>query len=238
MRNPATSKQPKASFKRMYTNQLKSEIVKDFFSHDIIKLNTKEYFTLSSGLKLPIYLDHRRIFSFPELRKKVIQAWADMLKTKTQEIFQTNLNHNTKIVFSGTATAGIAPAYALSSHFEDGFIYVREKSKSHGLHSQIEGVITNDDKFIVVDDMVVTGSSLLKNGLLLAGLYGQKSILCATSISCHESKKMRQTFEQNGILFWPLFTTIEIFNIAHETNVIDASTFKILTECVMNQFDK
>lgn len=218
--------------------KLKADIVKDFFSYDIIKLNTKEYFTLSSGLKLPIYLDHRRIFSFPELRQKVISAWADMLKIQIKEKFQLDIDNNPDVVFSGTATAGIAPAYALSTYFSDGFIYVRDKSKTHGLNAQIEGVVKPDDKFIVVDDMVVTGSSLLKNGALLKALYGQTSILCATSISCHESTKMRQIFEQNGILFYPLFTTIEIFNIAYETNVIDKSTFKILVDCVVNQFGK
>lgn len=219
-------------------DKLKAEIVKDFFSHDIIKLNTKEFFTLSSGLKLPIYLDHRRIFSFPTLRDNVIAAWSLMLKKHAESTFQINLDKNTNVVFSGTATAGIAPAYALSSKFADGFIYVRDKSKSHGLHTQIEGVVDPNNQFIVVDDMVVTGGSLLKNALVLKELYGSKSIICATSISCHESKKMRQTFEQNGILFWPLFTTIEIFNIAYETKVIDEATFKILIDCVVNEFNK
>lgn len=214
------------------SDELKIEIVKEFFANDIIKVNTTNYFTLSSGFKLPIYLDHRRIYSFPKLREKVTRAWANMLEVQMKEHHQVNLQNNINIVFSGTATAGIAPAYALSSHFNGGFIYVRDKSKSYGLHSQVEGVVEPLNNFIVIDDMVVTGGSLLKNAIVLQGLYGSKNILCATSISCHESITMRKIFAENSVLFLPLFTTAEIFNIAHQTNVIDTKTFEILMECL------
>jgi len=216
----------------------KIDIVKAFFKHGVIKINTKEYFDLSSGLKLPLYLDHRLIFSFPKLRESIINAWTLLIKEKISEQLQgETLEKNTNIIFSGTATAGIAPAYALSSHSKCGFIYVRSKKKEYGLNAQIEGMSGEQNQYVVIDDMVVTGKSVLNNCHVLKDLYGLKSILCATSISCHESEKMRQTFEKNGIYYFSIFTTYEIFNIAHQTDVIDTETYQVIMEC-LKTFDK
>jgi orotate phosphoribosyltransferase len=215
----------------MILQEQKVDIVKGFFKHEIIKINTKTLFKLSSGIELPLYLDHRLIFSLPDLRKKVVQAWADMLKDKCADYFgQFNHESRENLVFSGTATAGIAPAYALSDFFESGFIYVRDKPKAHGLQAKFEGVATAQNQFIVVDDMVVTGNSLLKNVAFLQEQFGCERMVCATSISCHESPRMRQTFVNQKVSFFPLFTTYEIFNIAHEHGVIDTQTFQTMME--------
>ncbi len=213
---------------------LKEDIVKDFFEHDIIKINTKEFFTLSSGIKLPLYLDHRLIFSFPKLRHKVITAWSNFI---AQKLSHLALEGNANIVFSGTATAGIAPAYALSAESQTGFIYVRNKSKEYGLQSQVEGSCGPNSKFIVIDDMVVSGSSILKNAQVLQELYGNESILCVTSISCHESAKMRHTFSENNVAYFSMFTTYEIFKIAHKIHLIDESTYEFMIQ-FLKTFDK
>lgn len=215
---------------------LKIEIIKEFFSHHIIKVNTEEYFTLSSGLKLPIYLDHRLIFSFPSLREKVIKAWLMLIQDFLSKHISVKDNEN--IVFAGTATAGIAPAYALSSHSNTGFIYVRDKSKAHGLKSQIEGFCTNDNQFIVVDDMVVTAGSILKSTQVLQDLYGIQNILCATSISCHESSKMRSIFKENNVHYFSLFTTFEIFDIAYNAHVINKHEYDAVVPCLKKLFDQ
>ena len=206
---------------------LKQELVREFFKHDIIKMNTNEYFTLSSGIKFPVYLDHRLIFSFPKLRKKVLQSWTILLEKALSEQV-TSWKGNTRIVFSGTATAGIAPAYGLSTLSDTGFIYVRSKSKEYGLTSQIEGSCSPDSRFIVIDDMVVTGGSILKNARVLQNLYGKESILCVSSISCHESGKMRHMFQEHSLRYTSLFTTLEMFQIALEQDVISQGTFDII----------
>ena len=42
------------------------------------------------------------------------------------------------LFFAGTATAGIAPAYALAEYFNCGFVYV-QTNRNNGLASVIEG---------------------------------------------------------------------------------------------------
>ncbi len=42
------------------------------------------------------------------------------------------------------------------------FVYVRSSSKGHGLGNQIEGVIKQGQKVLVIEDLISTGGSSLK----------------------------------------------------------------------------
>jgi orotate phosphoribosyltransferase len=196
------------------TPQIK-EIVKGFFESKVIQINTAELFTLSSGKTSPIYLDHRKIFSYPNLRKLVIQEWSHLLKNQYKSLFEMDKH----IVFAGTATAGIAPAYALAEIFNAGFVYVRNKPKEHGLKSMIEGVIPNNPHIIVVDDMVTTGGSILSCVEHLKKEH--YNVVTTTSISYHNLNKTLSQFKEKNIELCSLFKTTDILDIAYRMNLIN-----------------
>jgi orotate phosphoribosyltransferase len=205
------------------TPQIK-EIIKGFFEAKIIQINTHTMFKLSSGKESPIYLDHRKIFSYPNLRKLVIHEWAHLIKNEFKMYFEKEKN----IVFAGTATAGIAPAYALAEFFSCGFIYVRAKAKEHGLKSMIEGVIPHAANIIVVDDMVTTGGSIL-NAVENLKQEGCK-VLTTTSISYHNLNKTMSSFKEKDIGLLSLFKTTDILDIAYKMNFIDGREMQSIME--------
>ncbi|MBX9704591.1 MAG: hypothetical protein K2X39_10600 [Silvanigrellaceae bacterium] len=200
------------------------EIIKFFFKYKIIQVNLNEPFKLSSGKTSPVYIDHRYIFSFPQLRKKIIEKWSELIKNSIQDFSSRPL------VFAGTATAGIAPAYALAEKCDAGFVYVRGKSKSHGLKSCIEGYFAPNSVFVVVDDMVTTGGSILNAVEKIQELSGQ--VILATSISRHDLKNTNYRFSQNALPLKSLFKTTDIFDAAYGMNLIDGKEMRAIMEWI------
>ena len=50
-----------------------------------IKLNTKNPFTWTSGIKSPIYCDNRLLLSYPEIRKFIAEKMSEIIKNKYGE---------------------------------------------------------------------------------------------------------------------------------------------------------
>lgn len=113
-----------------------------------IMINTKEPFTYTSGKIGPTYADMRRMISFPNERKILMDHAADMIKPLNMDYV------------AGGETAGIPYAAFLSERLDLPMLYVRKKAKGHGRMAQIEGYIEGDNKkVILVEDLLTVGSS-------------------------------------------------------------------------------
>ncbi|BBH53498.1 orotate phosphoribosyltransferase [Fluviispira sanaruensis] len=207
----------------MILNSDIQEIIQGFFEAKVIQIKTNPMFKLTSGKESPVYIDHRKIFSHPQLRRKVIKALAESLLAQYAKQFSQD-----NVVFAGTATAGIAPAYALADYFNSGFVYVRSKAKAYGLNSVIEGFIPSEAHVIVVDDMVTTGGSILQACEHVRNDGFQ--ILTAVSLSQHSLKKMIEKFTLANVSLHSLFKTTDIFDIAYGKNLITGREMKLIME--------
>jgi orotate phosphoribosyltransferase len=196
------------------------DIIKGFFDHGIIQVNMQVPFVLASGKTSPVYLDHRRIFSVPDLRRKVLVRWAHLLNAEHR------LSSEPKLVFAGTATAGIAPAFGLAEHFGAGFVYVRSKPKDHGTGGMVEGILPPGSNVVIVDDMVTTGGSLLKAVTALQEKGAQ--VRLATSVSRHELKQTEQNFAKSHVSLVSLFKTTDIFDTAYRMDILDSKALRAI----------
>lgn len=116
-----------------------------------IKLQPSSPFTWASGWKSPIYCDNRVSLSFPDARTQIKQALTDVVKEKYPQAE----------AIVGVATAGIPQGALIADMLDLPFLYVRSKSKGHGLTNQIEGNVIEDQKVVVIEDLVSTGGSSL-----------------------------------------------------------------------------
>ena len=199
------------------------DIVRGFFEAKVLQISTNPMFKLTSGKESPVYIDHRKIFSHVSLRKKVVAKWAEMLKAEFPAMLDSG-----NVVFAGTATAGIAPAYALAEYFNSGFVYVRSKPKQHGLNSIIEGSLPANASVFVVDDMVTTGGSILQAAEYVK-TESVKSIV-AISISNHSLKKANDSFAAKNLICKSLFKTTDLFDIAYAKDFITGREMKMIME--------
>lgn len=113
-----------------------------------VLINTKEPFTYTSGKIGPIYVDIRRLISFPAERSILMDYAADLLKPLNMDYM------------AGGETAGIPYAAFLSERLNIPMLYIRKKAKGHGRMAQIEGHMDEEGKnVILIEDLLTVGSS-------------------------------------------------------------------------------
>lgn len=128
---------------------MSKEISKILLDIKAVHLNPENFFTWTSGIKSPIYCDNRQIISYPELRKVIIDDFVNIIKKHYP---------NTGLI-AGTATAGIPWASWIAQELNLPMIYIRGKSKGHGLKNAIEGKVVSGQRTVVIEDLISTGSS-------------------------------------------------------------------------------
>ena len=108
-------------------------------------------FILTSGKASPVYTDCRRIISFPRARATLMDF---AVATILQEIGYEKLD-----VVAGGETAGIPFAAWLAERLLLPMQYVRKKPKGFGRNAQIEGLVTEGQRSILVEDLATDGGS-------------------------------------------------------------------------------
>ena len=130
---------------------LEREIAKDLLSIEAIFLKPDDPFTWASGIKSPIYCDNRLTLTAPEVRTRVENGLAEVIKENYPDVE----------VLMGTSTAGIAHAAITADILNLPMGYVRGSSKDHGRKNQIEGKLIPGQKVVVIEDLISTGGSVI-----------------------------------------------------------------------------
>lgn len=129
----------------------RKSIAKDLLSIEAVFLRPSDPFTWASGIQSPIYCDNRLTLSYPEVRNRVEQGLADLIKNEYPDCQ----------VVAGTSTAGIAHGALVADILNLPMCYVRASAKDHGRNNQIEGRALPGQKVVVVEDLISTGGSVL-----------------------------------------------------------------------------
>ena len=136
-----------------------------------IHFNSVSPFTHTSGLKSPVYIDCRKLISYPKARSILINFCSDIVVNKI------GLDKVESLV--GGETAGIPFASFLASKLELPMHYVRKKPKGFGVNNYIEGNNIKGKKVILVEDLTTDGGSKIKfcNSIRKAGATVEETIV-------------------------------------------------------------
>ncbi len=134
-----------------------------------VNINFKNQFTLTSGKKSPVYVDCRKLISFPKEREFIINEMCKQIKSKYK---------NNSTIIAGGETAGIPYSSFLCQKMQYPMIYIRKSPKGFGKGKLIEGEFKKNTQSILVEDMATDGGSKLhfikalrKNKLKVKDIY-------------------------------------------------------------------
>ena len=141
---------------------MSKEIAKLLIKIESVKFSFDNHFTLTSGLKSPVYVDCRRVMSYVNERELIFEKAINYFKNK-------NIGFD---ILAGGETAGIPYAAFLSNKLNKPMIYIRKKPKGFGINKQIEGEFQKNQRAILVEDLATDGGSkiIFINALREAGL--------------------------------------------------------------------
>jgi orotate phosphoribosyltransferase len=119
-----------------------------------VHFNAAQPYKLSSGMASPVYIDCRKLLSFPRIRSTVMDfAASTLLRDAGFEQFDC---------IAGGETAGIPFAALLADRLGLPMIYVRKQPKGHGRNAQIEGNMAEGSRVLVIEDLTTAGGSMFK----------------------------------------------------------------------------
>lgn len=111
-------------------------------------------FVFVSGRVSPVYIDCRRVLSFPEGRGAIVGQLAEKLKR--------DIGLDRVDVIAGGETAGIPYAAFVSDRVKKPMIYVRKNPKGYGQTKQIEGILNTGQRVLLVEDLITDGLSKVR----------------------------------------------------------------------------
>lgn len=118
-----------------------------------VHFNADTPFTLASGLPSPTYIDCRKLISYPRIRSTLMDfLTVTIMRNAGLEAFDN---------IAGGETAGIPFAALVAERMALPMTYVRKKPKGYGRDARIEGVMSEGQRVLLVEDLTTDGGSKL-----------------------------------------------------------------------------
>ena len=178
-----------------------------------VLINTQEPFSYTSGAKGPVYVDCRRLVSFVDERRQLMNFAKEILS-------------DLKIDYvAGGETAGIPYGAFLSEVLAKPMLYVRKKPKGFGRMAQIEGHFEEESNpnVLLVEDLQRDGGSKVPfvEALRKAGAEVTDSFVV---FHYGTFPKSEERMKELGINLHALCTWHDILEVAAEENFLDKET--------------
>lgn len=124
------------------------EVARALLRSGCVKLMANEPFRLPSGWATPVYMDCRRLYSFPNDRREIVAM--------TVALFNRQDRFKEVTCIAGAESSGIALAAWIAEAVDLPMVFVRKKPVGE---MYVEGVISPNDHVLLVDDLMAAGHS-------------------------------------------------------------------------------
>lgn len=144
-------------------NNIGRKTAKILLDIEAVNFRPQQPYVLTSGRVSPVYIDCRKLISYPKERRRVIEMAVATLDAA--------VGFDAIDAVAGGETAGIPYAAWIAEARALPMLYVRKKAKGFGRNAQIEGDIGDASRVLLVEDLATDGASKINfvNALRTAG---------------------------------------------------------------------
>ena len=244
---------------------LKEELIRDLYDIGAIRFGE---FILKSGKKSPYYVDLRILPSFPRVLAKAGKVMAKMIvdsglkptrlcgipaaglaiatvcgiesdipviytrKEPTiykdlADQFRKSLNEDK---YSSQDTSGIGKAIEFIENLS-GF-------KTHGITRYVDGNLQDNDKCIIIDDLITTADSKLEARDLMVLEAKRNNIkvdIVGVFVLLDRQQGGMETLEKNGLRLFSATTISDVADYLHNQGILDAERYKIISNYTLSE---
>ncbi|MCP4427614.1 MAG: orotate phosphoribosyltransferase [Chloroflexi bacterium] len=185
---------------------------------EAVRFQVEEPFRFTSGWASPVYIDCRKLISYPRIRHTLMDFAASLVLR--------DIGFETIDAIAGGETAGIPFAAWIADRLTLPMQYVRKKPKGFGRNAQIEGDFADNARILLVEDLTTDGQSKVHfcQALRKAGAQVSHTLVIFYYDIFPQTEN---TMKDNGLQLHYMATWWDVLNVCKENNYFDA---KILTE--------
>ena len=192
---------------------------------EAVRFSSDEPFKFTSGWASPVYIDCRKLISYPRVRQSLMDF--------AVSVIARNVGFESIDSVCGGETAGIPFAAWISDRLMLPMQYVRKKAKGFGRNAQIEGDFDDGARILLVEDLTTDGNSKIKfcEALREAGATVDHTfVVFYYDIFPHT----RDALDQIGLEMHSLATWWDVLKVAKEFNYFDTGSIDVV-EKFLNQ---
>lgn len=169
-------------------------------------------FTLTSGKLSSYYIDLRIIPSLPDIFREIIQAYVSLIRQRVP--------HSQIDGIAGIPTAGLTYATAVSYELSKPLIYVRKEERRHGTGKEVEGLLSPGQKFVIVDDVITTGQSIISavHSVRRSGGTVERAVVLIDRL-----EGGKENLAKTEVSLVALTSIVEITDLLYDMNIIEDS---------------
>ncbi|MFN2307495.1 MAG: orotate phosphoribosyltransferase [Paracoccaceae bacterium] len=192
---------------------------------DAISFNARDPFTHASGKKAPTYVDCRKLISFPRIRSTLMDFLSvTVMREAGFEAFDN---------IAGGETAGIPFGALVAERLALPMTYVRKKPKGYGRNARIEGVMTEGQRVLLVEDLTTDGGSKLS---FVDAIRDTGATCSATAVIFYYGifDGVEQSLADHGVQLIHLCTWWDVLVEARARKAYDSETLDTVEEYLRN----
>ena len=184
-----------------------------------VKIRPNEPFKLTSGKSSPVYVDIRKVISYPRVR--------DTLMGFCVSKILSDIGFEQLDGIAGGETAGIPFAAFIADRLGLPMQYVRKQPKGFGAMAQIEGTFKEGDRILLVEDLATDGGSKIRfiDALRHAGAAVKDTIVIFQYGIFPETA---QAMQDGDFRLHSLATWWDVLRVAKEQGNFSAEDLKVV----------
>src|SRR5918997_2608290 len=180
-----------------------------------IHFNAAQPFIFTSGWASPVYVDCRKIISYPRLRSALMDFAA---ATIVRDVGYESID-----IVAGGETAGIPFAAWSADKLGLPMQYIRKKPKGFGRNAQIEGRVMEGARTLLVEDLTTDGKSKIN---FVQALRDAGALVTDTFVVFHYGifPQSHTNMANIGVRLHALATWWDVLRVAKDNNYFDTHT--------------